>query len=318
MSEKKSVPRWKLWAQLIRVPTSMTLVADVLAAVAITQCEFSARSVAWLLPISLALYWAGMILNDWFDVEKDRQNRSQRPLASGAISIRQAGIAGWGLLLSALIASMLAVLWIKPEQWGSVLPWCLGVIGAVVLYDGPLKQTLVAPWLMGLCRGFHWLFAVHFVIAVGGASSPYAVPMSYAIATTMTVYIAGVTWFARREADSKPSLTLLWLGACLMSAALVAQALLPQSLAYWFPELPEPSNYVFLVAMCGALILRRLWMAIRQPSPLSMQLAVKQSLLSLILLDAFVAYWWRGPYWGAGIALLILPALWLGIRFRTT
>ena len=41
-------------------------------------------------------------------------------------------------------------------------------------------------------------------------------------------------------------------------------------------------------------------------------------LLSLILLDAFVAYWLMGPYWGAGISLLILPALWLGARFRTT
>jgi 4-hydroxybenzoate polyprenyltransferase len=316
-SDTKAAPRWKLWAQLIRLPTSMTLIADALTAVAITQCEYPARSIALLLPISLAMYWAGMILNDWFDIEKDRQQRSQRPLASGAISLQQAGIAGWGLLLLAAMGCAAAIFSVQPERWLNVLPLCIGVMVAVVLYDGPLKNTLVAPWLMGLCRGLHWLFAVQFVVAVGGWTNDYAVPFSYAIAATMTVYVAGVTWFARREAEQKPSPTLLIFGASLMIIALIAHALLPNWLAYSL-QLKPNATYSVLVAMCGALIVKRLWLAIRQTSPVTMQLAVKQALLSLILLDAFVAYWWMGPYWGAGISLLILPALWLGARFRTT
>jgi 4-hydroxybenzoate polyprenyltransferase len=316
-SSAKAVPRWKLWAQLIRLPTSMTLIADALTAVAITQCEYPARSVALLLPISLAMYWAGMILNDWFDIEKDRQQRSQRPLASGAISLPHAGIAGWGLLVLAAVGCAAAIFFMQPERWLSVLPLCMGVMVAVVLYDGPLKNTILAPWLMGLCRGLHWLFAVQFVVAVGGWTNEYAVPFSYAIAATMTVYVAGVTWFARREAEQKPSQALLIFGASLMILALIAHALLPNWLAYTL-QLKPNAMYSVLVAMCGALIVKRLWLAIRQTSPLTMQLAVKQSLLSLILLDAFVAYWWMGPYWGAGISLLILPALWLGARFRTT
>lgn len=317
-SNSKTVPRWKLWAQLIRLPTSMTLIADALTAVAITQCELPARSIALLLPISLAMYWAGMILNDWFDLEKDRQQRSQRPLASGAIPLSQAAIAGWGLMVAAAIACATAIFLIQPDRWLSVLPWCFGVMLAVVLYDGPLKNTMLAPWLMGLCRGLHWLFAVQFVVAVGGWTSEYSVPVSYAIAATMTVYIAGVTWFARREADRKPSQSLLIFGASLMTLALVALASMPTWLAHWIPELKKQSMFSVLVLMCGALIGRRLWGAISQTSPTTMQLAVKQSLLSLILLDAFLAYWWMGPYWGAGISLLILPALWLGSRFRTT
>lgn len=316
--DSKAVPRWKLWAQLIRLPTSMTLIADALTAVAITQCEFPALSIGLLLPISLAMYWAGMILNDWFDLEKDREQRSQRPLASGKISMASAGLVGWGLLIVAGVVCSLAIFWFAPQRWLQVLPWCFGVMLAVVLYDGPLKKTILAPWIMGLCRGLHWLFAVQFVVAVGGVSSEVAVPLSYAIAATMTVYVAGVTWFARKEADQKPSTSLLVFGAALMLLALIAHATIPTWMAYWIPGLKPQAMYGILVLMCGALIGKRVWLAIRQTSPATMQLAVKQSLLSLILLDAFVAYWLMGPYWGAGISLLILPALWLGARFRTT
>ena len=317
-TDSRVEPQWKLWAQLIRLPTSMTLVADALTAVAITQCEFPLRSALWLLPISLAIYWAGMILNDWFDIEKDRQQRSSRPLASGAISLRHAALAGWGLLALALGGCLVALALSNPARIAVVLPCCFGVIVAVVLYDGPLKKTWLAPWLMGVCRGLHWLFAVQFVLAVGGATSDYATPVSFAIAATMTVYIAGVTWFARKEADRKPSKLLLVFGATLMVIALAAHASMPYWLTFWTPEIKPQSTYSILVTMCGVLIARRLVAAIGAPSPATMQLAVKQSLLSMILLDAFVAYWWMGPYWGAGISLLILPALWLGARFRTT
>ena len=100
----------------------MTLIADALTAVAITQCEYPARTIGLLLPISLAMYWAGMILNDWFDIEKDRQQRSQRPLACGAISLHQAGRVGWGLLLLAAIGCGAILFWMQSDRWLYVLP----------------------------------------------------------------------------------------------------------------------------------------------------------------------------------------------------
>ena len=131
-----SVSRWKLWGQLIRLPTSMTLLADALAAVAVSQCEYPWRAVGILLPASLAIYWAGMILNDWFDVAKDRQQRSRRPLASGAIGLNQAAMAGWGLLLFAMIWTIAATSFVKEEGFdskasGTVVLWCLSLIAAV-------------------------------------------------------------------------------------------------------------------------------------------------------------------------------------------
>ena len=39
---------------------------------------------------AVALYWAGMILNDVFDIEQDRMQRPSRPLPAGDISMQSA------------------------------------------------------------------------------------------------------------------------------------------------------------------------------------------------------------------------------------
>lgn len=318
-----SVSRWKLWGQLVRLPTSMTLLADALAAVAVSQCEAPWRTVGVLLPASLAIYWAGMILNDWFDVAKDRQQRSRRPLASGAIGLSQAAMAGWGLLLFAIVWTTAATGLVNEGGFdskviGPVALWCLSLIAAVVLYDGPLKKTILAPWLMGVCRGLHWMFAFSLIQVVGGEVGLQLPKIAYVIAIIMTFYVAGVTWFARREADAKPSTSLLLFGSTLMVVALATLASLPWWLNQWIAEAQENSMFGLLVAMSGVLLGRRLLTAIGDPSPATIQLGVKQSLLSLILLDAYLAYWWSGSFWGAGIAMLIVPAIWLGGKFRTT
>ena len=46
---------------------------------------------AWLIVGATLLYLAGMFLNDAFDVQFDREHRTERPIPSGAISAR----AGW-------------------------------------------------------------------------------------------------------------------------------------------------------------------------------------------------------------------------------
>ncbi len=161
-----------------------------------------------------------------------------------------------------------------------------------------IEEHDVGTVVEGLCRGLHWLFAVQFVVAVGGWTSEHSVPVSYAIAATMTVYIAGVTWFARREADRKPSQSLLIFGASLMGIALVALALMPDWLSYWIPAAEEAVD----VQRARLDVWRFDWKAVVGCDISNFTdndaVGVKQSLLSLILLDAFLAYWWMGPYWG--------------------
>ena len=94
--------------QLVRLPNVFTVLADVGAAYLLVAG--GAAPVLRFFVILLAgvsLYWAGMILNDVFDVEKDTAERAERPIPSGAISKSSASRAGWGLLVvGVLLASL--------------------------------------------------------------------------------------------------------------------------------------------------------------------------------------------------------------------
>ena len=73
-----------------------------------------------------------------------------------------------------------------------VLSLCL--VAAILLYDGPLKRTWAGPAMMGLCRFLNVLLGV----SVSGAT-PWP---GWHLAFVVGLYVAGVTWFARTEAQS--------------------------------------------------------------------------------------------------------------------
>jgi hypothetical protein len=60
------------------------------------------------------------------------------------------------------------------------------------------------------------------------------------------------------------------------------------------------------------LIGRRLVLAVFDPTPQRVQLAVKNCIFSLIVIDALVCYSTRGLGWAVVILLLLLPTMFLG------
>jgi hypothetical protein len=58
--------------------------------------------------------------------------------------------------------------------------------------------------------------------------------------------------------------------------------------------------------------------ALNHPVPRKVQLAVKHAILTLVLLDAAIAAVSAGPWFGGAIALLLLPAMLVGAKFRST
>ena len=133
------IPGWPLasYLELLRLPNVFTAVADVAmgfffvavplnqhAGMIIPGCAwaFSDDPQRSLLPIgmwtlgllaaaSALLYSAGMVLNDVFDVELDREEQPDRPLPSGRISLGSARWLGWQLLtLGIMLASGMAVM----------------------------------------------------------------------------------------------------------------------------------------------------------------------------------------------------------------
>ena len=98
--------RFASYLALMRLPNVFTAMADVAMGFLFVQATGSKwtptpwdfATLATLIAASSLLYIAGMVLNDVFDVEIDRQERPERPIPSGRVSFDAARRLGWRLL----------------------------------------------------------------------------------------------------------------------------------------------------------------------------------------------------------------------------
>lgn len=154
------------------------------------------------------LYLGGMFLNDAFDVEFDRQHRKERPIPSGAISLR--AVWRWGFAWLSAGLFLLFFSGTTPGVLGVVLALC------IVLYDAIHKLVTFSPVLMGLCR--------FFVYVIAAATGSFGVT-GWAIwcGLALAAYVAGLSFLARRESARGPAQywPALLLGAPMLLALLM-------------------------------------------------------------------------------------------------
>jgi 4-hydroxybenzoate polyprenyltransferase len=244
-----------------------------------------------------------MVFNDFFDVEQDSRERPTRPIPSGRVTRREAGLLGAGLLLAGVAAALLAAPVLRwtgnaPRPFTAVVI-AVWLAAAILLYDGPLKRTPAGPLAMGSCRFLNVLLGMSLT---GDAPRGQAVYLAFVVG----LYIAGVTWFARTEARQSQFRSLAG-AAAVMLAALVLVLPMPvfrtadQATSPLFPYL------LVLLAFAVGVPVRR---ALASPGPTRVQEAVKRSLMALILLDAVLASALAGT---VGLVLLVLlaPSLYL-------
>lgn len=317
-SEDRSADASKLLAylQLFRAPNVFTAIADV--AMGFVFVAGSLKPVGGFVCLAIAsclLYTAGMILNDVYDFDVDLRERPARPLPSGRISRHQARLLGYGMLAGGVfLASCVSLIETIPAS----VPWRSGAVAlllaaSVVTYDKILKNTPLGPLAMGACRFFNVLLGMSF--AASGDLTPLNFDMSHLIvAGGIGVYVAGVTWFARTEAKESSRL-LLTFGVGLMATGVVMLAFFPKyapaEVAQRFhiePKFVWPMA-LFLLTVS---ILRRCLVAVADPTPKQVQAAVKQSILSLIVLDAAVTLLMADWPYAVGILALLVPTLLLG------
>ena len=99
--------------------------------------------------VSLLIYAAGLLWNDYFDLPEDARERPSRPLPSGRIRVGQVALAANVLVAAAVAASAIA------EPKGKTMLYVVMALGMVVLaYDWSLKRRpVLGPLAMGSCRG---------------------------------------------------------------------------------------------------------------------------------------------------------------------
>jgi UbiA prenyltransferase family len=306
------------WAQLVRLPNVLTIIADVAAAFLLVShgAEPIGRFIV-VVVAGISLYWAGMILNDVFDIEKDRLERPNRPLSSDRISIRHANFAGWTLLIGGVALASASGFVPATNAPATYLPAVIAVALAlmIVLYDGPLKKTPLASVAMGGCRVLSFLLGASPVVVLDEGSIPKYL---LGIALGFGTYIMGVTTMARREAVGGRSphllnglvVTIAGVGLMAYSPRLAANA------ANWNVDVHRA--FPLLIGMIALPVVLRGFRLLSHPSPEMIQATIRAAILSIIPFAAAFTFLGAGPFYGLAIFGLVVPAIALSIWFRVT
>lgn len=297
------------WLKLTRFPNVFTMVADVLMVALLFSLPWEWMFLAGL--GSVALYMAGMVLNDVHDYAEDCQWRPERPLPSGKITLSAARVGGYGLLLGGwcgfLAASLLAGVW-YPVLTATLLAGC------ILAYNSSWKSTPVGPVLMGLCRGLNLVALMSFAPESLDFSAPF-----WRIPAGITCYILGLTWFARAETEGEDRPAALWLVGSVLVMAGGLGLFYPyvSELTAWNPAwvipllLAEPWRWSILVMFLMVFLTFRCTMAIFD-SPQRVQRMVKQVIFTIFLLDAGIVLVSCGLPASLLVLVMLLPASVMG------
>ena len=205
--------RIRPWLELTRVPNLFTVPGDPLAGamVAASGSALSGAMAALAMGSSLCLYAAGLIHNDWCDLETDRRERPERPLPKGVVDPRAALTAASVLAVTGLALAAAA-------GWRVAL--LAGLLALLIaLYNAVLKRGQAGPLAMGLCRGLSFLLGAAAGAGPGALRPDVAIP-----AVGLTAYIAAVTAIAAREMETASRVRGRWMPLAVLAATFAALA----------------------------------------------------------------------------------------------
>ncbi len=153
----------KAWLNMLRISNAPTIVSNTMvgAALAIVahQAEWEmhitapplqlAKPLIGIIIVLLLLYFAGMVLNDAFDAERDATLRPDRPIPLGIITVRQAWITG----LIMLVIGMLLAFRIGVGAGISTVALTFYILLYTFLHHIPIAAIP----LMAICRGLVYI-----------------------------------------------------------------------------------------------------------------------------------------------------------------
>jgi 4-hydroxybenzoate polyprenyltransferase len=302
------------YLQLMRASNVFTVVADVSMGFLLVRPELAPLGVlVALIAASILLYSAGMVFNDVFDLPRDRRERPKRPIPSGRISLKTARRLGLALLLCGLVAGWSAgFLPGAVSHWG----WRGGVIATLLVvmilaYNRVLKHTPAGPLAMGSCRLLNVLLGMSAGVPLTDDWNIMGFGAAQLVASAgIGIYVTGITWFARSEASTSPRGQLgLAIGTMMLGIGMLGMVHRLLSQQQGPPLVLLEPYWWMLLGMLAVPILRRCTIAISDPEPRQVQLAVRHALWSLIMLDAALVLLVHQALALAIVALLIPTAI---------
>jgi len=266
-----TLPRPGDLADLLRLPSLLSVPGDVLLGSVVSGERRSSRHLAGLVASSSCLYAAGMALNDYADRDVDARERPKRPIPSGRVSARFA--LGFAATLTA------ASLVLAGAAGGRrSLTVAVPLAAAVWSYDLAANETRWGPAVMAACR------SLDVMMGAGGLADRRAWPAAGVVGG----HIAMITTVSRRETEGGTK--TLALGALAGSAATTLAA------AQLALEASEDAGILrrrihgavslALLSVHAVEMVRAELEAARQPSPENLQKVVGAGVLGLMPLEA--------------------------------
>lgn len=272
--------------KLMRAPAGFTAISNILAAAVIASQGNLQANVGLLIVASVFFYFAGMILNDCFDFHEDARERPERPIPSGAISLKTA----WGIGLAFIAIGL-----------GLSFSYSLfsGLIGValtttIFLYNGFIKEGLLGSMCMASCRYLNWLLGASF-IALSAENYVLGLPIFF--------YITGLTFLSKQETQARNKNSVLFCALMLMFTAFSGLYLVLNVF-----ELTQNQTYIAygLIALWCTLMLNKLVLIFKAFTPSNIQQLIGFMVIGVIPLDALLVAL-SGHYVYAFIILALLP-----------
>jgi 4-hydroxybenzoate polyprenyltransferase len=297
---------------LVRLPNVFTTPSNILVGYLATTppAEANGFHLAALMVSSGLLYIAGIVLNDYFDVEVDRRERPSRPLPSGSISKERA----MSIALIALAAANAIALAVSPAS----LAVSAALTAAIIAYDYRLKRSPAGAFAMGSTRFLNVILGASPALSAAVASGGRAVPVpgiwaaAIFAATSLFVYIIAIMILSKKEvSNEKPNTSAAFsiIFAMIASIALAGIFLLQL-------------QWVFLINLMifAAVIIATYKRLITESSPDSnpAQQAIKNMVISIIILDSVFVSGMAGFPYGMATLVLIAPAILLAKKLYVT
>ena len=285
----------KPYLQLTRPANLVTAIADILAGMAIAQFTFSDYDWLLLIMATLGLYGGGVVMNDVFDAKLDAIERPERPIPSGKIPVKAAGVFGISLLFAGILSATL-------------YSFESGVIAIVValltvIYNRFAKHhQILGPLVMGMCRGGN--------LILGMSILPESIHQWGWVSLLPIAYIAAITLISQDEVHGGKKKSL-YIAANLYLIVIFAQLSIAHLMGNVLLVVPFIAFHAWFIG-------KPLLAAIENPIGPMIGKAVKAGVIAVIIMNASwcVAF----GFWTVGILVLaLLPlSIRLGKMFAVT
>jgi 4-hydroxybenzoate polyprenyltransferase len=295
---------------LVRLPNIFTTPTNILTgyfAVSLSSWNIDALQLSCLIFSSALLYVAGIVFNDYFDIEIDLRERPHRPLPSKSITTKKALLIGIISLLSANLLAFLAGV--------SSFVVCIVLSAIIIGYDYRLKNTLIGPIVMGSTRSLNIILGASPVLFAAILTNENILVRIMFVSLSLFGYVLSISLLSRKEivvrggehVEEKYDANRQ---TVVMSFLIVLAVVISITFAVFLG--------IFKIELFAGLALFSFIMVFtfRQTNfydSLTIQTAIKRMVISIIVLDSVFITGLTGSYYGL-LTLVLVPAALLSSR----